>query len=71
MGPRGGRWAGGAAGGKRDAEIVGVVRDFQFLDVSRGMEPLMLRNRKKEFAYITVRLQGTDPMGTVAFLQET
>jgi putative ABC transport system permease protein len=47
------------------------VRDFQFLDVSRGMEPLMLRNRKKEFAYTTVRLQGTDPMGTVAFLQDT
>jgi len=56
---------------KKDAEIIGVVRDFQFLDVSRGMEPLMLRNRKKEFAYITVRLQGKDPMGTVAFLQDT
>jgi putative ABC transport system permease protein len=55
----------------RDAEIIGVVRNFQFLDVSRAMEPLMLRNRKKEFAYITVRLQGNDPMGTVAFLQET
>lgn len=55
----------------RDAEIIGVVRNFQFLDVSRAMEPLMLRNRKKEFAYITVRLQGNDPMGTVAFLQDT
>jgi putative ABC transport system permease protein len=56
---------------KKDVEIIGVVRDFQFLDVSRAMEPLMLRNRKKEFAYITVRLQGKDPMGTVAFLQDT
>lgn len=55
----------------RDAAIIGVVRNFQFLDVSRAMEPLMLRNRKKEFAYITVRLQGGDPMGTVAFLQNT
>jgi putative ABC transport system permease protein len=35
------------------------------------MEPLMLRNRKTEFGYITVRLQGKDPMGTVAFLQDT
>jgi putative ABC transport system permease protein len=55
----------------RDAEIIGVVRNFQFLDVSRAMEPLMLRNRKTEFAYITVRLQGNDPMSTVAFLQDT
>ena len=54
-----------------DAEIIGVVRNFQFLDLSRGIEPLMLRNRKKEFAYITVRLQGSDPMNTVSFLQDT
>jgi putative ABC transport system permease protein len=56
---------------KKDVEIIGVVRNFQFLDVSRSMEPLMLRNRKTEFGYITVRLQGKDPMGTVAFLQDT
>ena len=55
---------------KKDAEIIGVVRNFQFLDVSRRMEPLMLRNRKTEFGYVTVRLQGKDPMGTVAFLQD-
>jgi putative ABC transport system permease protein len=56
---------------RKDAEIIGVVRNFQFLDVSRAMEPLMLRNRKSEFGYITVRLQGENPMGTVAFLQDT
>jgi putative ABC transport system permease protein len=56
---------------KKDAEIIGVVRNFQFLDVSRSMEPLMLRNRKTEFGYATVRLQGKDPMRTVAFLQDT
>jgi len=54
----------------KDAEIVGVVKDFQFLDVSRGMEPLMLRNRKTEFGYITIRVQGPDIPGTVAFLQD-
>jgi putative ABC transport system permease protein len=56
---------------KKVVEVVGVVRNFQFLDVSRGVEALMLRNRKKEFGYITVRLQGKDLMGTVAFLQDT
>lgn len=55
---------------RKDAEIIGVVRNFQFLDLSRAMEPLMLRNRKSEFGYITVRLQGKNPMGTVAFLQD-
>jgi putative ABC transport system permease protein len=56
---------------RKDAVIIGVVRNFQFLDVTRGMEPLMLRNRKSEFGYITVRLQGKDPMRTIAFLQDT
>jgi putative ABC transport system permease protein len=58
-------------GDRRDAEIIGVVRNFQFLDVSRGMEPLMLRNRKSEFGYAVVRLQGNDLMSAVAFLQDT
>jgi len=57
--------------GGKDAEIVGVVKDFQFLDVSRAMEPLMLRNRRSEFGYATVRLQGKDLPGAVAFLQNT
>jgi putative ABC transport system permease protein len=58
-------------GNKSEAEIIGVVKDFQFLDVSRKMEPLMLRNRKAEFGYLTVRVQGQDLAGTVAFLQDT
>jgi putative ABC transport system permease protein len=57
--------------GDKDVEIVGVVKDFQFLDVNRGMEPLMLRNRKSEFGYITVKMQDRDLAGTVGFLQET
>jgi len=55
----------------KDVEIIGVVKDFQFLDVSRGMEPLMLRNRKSEFGYITVRVQGQNLAKTIAFLQDT
>jgi len=58
-------------GNGSDAEIVGVVRDFQFLDVSRNIEPLMLRNRKQEFGYITVRVQGKEPARTLSFLRDT
>jgi putative ABC transport system permease protein len=55
----------------KDAEIKGVVKDFQFLDLTQTMHPLMLRNRKKEFGYATVRVQRKDVQGTVAFLQDT
>jgi putative ABC transport system permease protein len=57
--------------GGNDAEIVGVVKDFQFLEVMRGIEPLMLRNRKSEFGYASIRLQGNDLPGALAFLQDT
>ena len=57
--------------GGKDAEIVGVVKDFQFLEVMRGIEPLMLRNRKAEFGYATIRVQGKDLPGALAFLQNT
>jgi putative ABC transport system permease protein len=58
-------------GSGKDAEIVGVVKNFQFLEVMRGIEPLMLRNRKSEFGYATIRVQGKDLNGAVAFLQDT
>jgi len=57
--------------GGKDAEIVGVVKDFQFLEVMRGMEPLMLRNRRSEFGYATIRVQGTHLPEAVSFLQNT
>ena len=58
-------------GSGNDAEIVGVVKNFQFLEVMRGIEPLMLRNRRSEFGNITIRVQGNDLPGTLAFLQDT
>lgn len=51
------------------AEISGVVKDFQFLEVTRGIEPLILRNRKREFGYVTVRIASNDEASTVSFLQ--
>ncbi len=54
-----------------NAEIAGVVKDFHFLDVSQPIEPLMLRNRKSEFGYVTVRISSNNIPATVAFLQST
>lgn len=55
----------------RSIQIAGVVKDFQFLEVNRGVEPLLLRNRKREFGYVTVRIAGNDEATTVSFLQKT
>ncbi len=52
-------------------EIAGVVKDFQFLEVTRGIEPLLLRNRKREFGYVTVRIAAGNEAATVQFLQAT
>jgi len=54
-----------------DEEIVGVVKDFQFLDVSQPLGPLVLRNRKNQFGYVTVRISSNNIPATVAFLQGT
>ena len=54
-----------------NVEIVGVVKDFQYRDVTRRIEPLMLRNRKREFGYVTVRIAGKNVPETVRFLQNT
>jgi putative ABC transport system permease protein len=50
-------------------EIVGVVRDFQFLEVNRGIEPLMLRNRLPEFGYATIRIRTNTDREALALLQ--
>ena len=52
-------------------EIVGVVKDFQFLDVMRAIEPLMLRNRQSQLNFASIRVTGTNQQETVKFLEET
>lgn len=49
-------------------EIAGVVKNFQFLEVTRAMAPLMLRNRQSAFGYITVRIASQHAAATVAAL---
>lgn len=50
-------------------EIAGVVKDFQFLNVDRGVEPLVLRNRFNQFGYVTVRINPNHPQQTVSYLE--
>jgi len=57
--------------GDHAVQIAGVVKDFQYLEVTRGIEPLLLRNRKREFGYATVRIAANDEAATIKFLQDT
>jgi putative ABC transport system permease protein len=52
-------------------EIVGVVKDFQFLDVTRKMRPLVLRNRPNTFGFANIKVSGTNTAATIAFLEKT
>ena len=54
-----------------DAEIAGVVKDFHFLDVTQQNAPLMLRNRRNMFGYVTVKIDGRNVASALDFLQKT
>jgi putative ABC transport system permease protein len=51
-------------------EIVGVVKDFQFLDVTRKMRPLVLRNRPNTFGFANIKVSGTNTAATIAFMEK-
>jgi putative ABC transport system permease protein len=57
--------------GTENVEVVGVVKDFQFLNVTSQMQPLMLRNRQSEFGYTTIRVSGNNPSETLKYLEAT
>ncbi len=52
-----------------NVEIVGVVKDFQFLDVSRKMRPLVLRNRADQFGFVSVKISGKNTPETLKTLE--
>jgi putative ABC transport system permease protein len=52
-------------------EIIGVVQDFQFLNVTDHLRPLTLRNRPKTFGVAAVKIGGTNTAATLAYLEKT
>ena len=57
--------------GENNVEIVGVVKDFQFLQVARPIEPLVLRNRQSEFGFLTIEIANKKTTEIVPFLKKT
>lgn len=54
-----------------NVEILGVVKDFQFLDVTRKIAPLTLRNRPNTFGFANVKISGRNTAETLAYLEKT
>ena len=52
-------------------EILGVVKNFQFLDVTRKVEPLVVRNRPSTFGVLAVKMQGNKTSETLQYLEQT
>jgi putative ABC transport system permease protein len=52
-------------------EVIGVVKDFQFLNVTQKMMPLVLRNRPAAFGVASIKVRGTDMASAISFLQAT
>jgi putative ABC transport system permease protein len=57
--------------GKTNVEIVGVVKDFHFLNVNQNIEPLMLRNRESEFGFVTVKIAGKNASDVIPALEKS
>jgi putative ABC transport system permease protein len=53
------------------AEISGVVKDFQFLDLTRKIAPLILRNRSMMFGITSIKVAGNDIPATISYLERT
>jgi putative ABC transport system permease protein len=54
----------------QNVEIVGVVKDFQFLNVNQQMRPLVLRNRADQFGFASIKISGKNTSETIASLEK-
>ncbi len=57
---------------EKDAEIVGVVEDFQYHSLRRGFEPMLMHMVPDSYYYdyVSVRLSGLDTPGALAAMAE-
>ncbi|MBL0740045.1 ABC transporter permease [Chryseolinea lacunae] len=64
--------------GKKDVNVVGVVKDFHFKSFHHAIEPLVLyfpngdmRKMENEATYILVKIEGSDVAGTLQGIEQT
>ncbi|UCG60750.1 MAG: ABC transporter permease [Candidatus Zixiibacteriota bacterium] len=54
--------------GNIDAEVVGVVKDFNFLSLHNNIAPLVLL--RGEGSYLSVKIQPDDMLGTIGYMDK-
>lgn len=52
-----------------NVEVIGVVKDFYYGDISRKIGAFVFRNRAKEFGYVSAKISAKNAMATVAYLE--
>jgi putative ABC transport system permease protein len=53
----------------KNVEVIGIVKDFRYNDITREIGAMVLRNRPEQFGYVSVKLDGKNAMATVAYLE--
>ncbi len=57
--------------GRKKGKVVGVMKDFHFHTLHRGIEPMYLFFEEgMNFYYLSVKIKGTNIPGTMEYLQE-
>lgn len=54
----------------REAEVIGVVKDFHFKSLHEKIEPLALHIRPEQYRFASVKISTDDIAATLAFLED-
>jgi putative ABC transport system permease protein len=54
----------------REAEVIGVVKDFHFKSLHEKIEPLALHIRPEWYSYASVKVSTADIVATLSFLED-
>lgn len=54
----------------REGEVIGVVKDFNFISLHRGIEPLTLPYEPYACRYLSLKVQSNDLPGTIASVRK-
>ena len=57
--------------GEMDGRVIGVVKNFHFLPLRQGIEPLVIMLSPRSINYILIRLSGRTVPSALAFIEET
>lgn len=54
-----------------EGQIIGVMKDFHFKSLHNSIEPMMFMIIKDYLEFLVVRIDTTDPVNTISYMEET